>query len=210
MQKIAKHFSAVISEDAQSFKIPGRIVPKREGPLLLNEETGLSVSLGRFSLLPSWSKEKNLKYSTHNARLDTVHEKATWRDPFINQHCVVPLDAFIEAVYSGPYAGNMLAFESLDNEPLYAAAIFDKWSVLGEAPILSFAIITDEADSFVSNLGHDREPIFLSKRASLEWLFKKEKNALTVQSFLRENRAEPRLKVEIERPLKAGWEKRRQ
>ena len=78
------------------------------------------MSEKEFGLVPSWSKERKVKYSTHNARLVSTDEKSgkpvpiymkpTWREAFAGRHCLVPMDLFIEPIYTGEFAGNMVKF----------------------------------------------------------------------------------------------------
>ncbi len=72
-----------------------RIAPGRLAPVIIQNE----AKLMRFSLIPSWSKEPKVKFATHNARIETVLEKPTWRKPFEKKHCLIPIDYFIEPIY---------------------------------------------------------------------------------------------------------------
>lgn len=55
----------------------------------------------RYSLVPNWSKEAKVKFATHNARLESIDEKPTWKTVFSEQHCLVPLTDFIEPILPG-------------------------------------------------------------------------------------------------------------
>jgi putative SOS response-associated peptidase YedK len=166
-----------------------------------------------FSLIPSWSKERKVKFATHNARLLSedgkawIFDKATWKKPFASKHCVIPISQFVEPIYLGQYAGNMVRFGGAD--PLFAAGIFDEWinKETGEV-IESFSILTDDPVPFIKHAGHDRTPVFINAKAAVTWLTLKDTPAEMVQ-FLRTNRLEPKeWLVEIDRPMRPGWEKR--
>ncbi len=180
-----------------------RVVPYRSAPVFAQDK----VHLMQYSLIPAWSKERKLKFATFNCRLDGASNKPTWKKPFLNHHCVVPLNAFVEPVYTGDYAGNMMAFES--NELLLAAGIFDTWTdrTTGEV-IESFAVMTSDPCDFVKGVGHDRQPIFLSKESAKKWLELQAAAPETVE-FLMTEALTPQLSVSVDRPMKAGWEKRR-
>lgn len=168
--------------------------------------TAGQVRLMKYSLLPAWSKEPKVKFATHNARLETVLEKPTWRKPFAQNHCIVPMSSFIEPIYEGELAGNMVAFSS-DNL-LCAAGIYDTWVNRASGEVVeSFAVITSEPCEFVRKAGHDRQPIFLNKSDALEWTSLKGSSTSMV-NFLKERAVVPDLTTSVERPLKAGWEKR--
>src|SRR5262245_13765023 len=83
------------------------MVPHNFAPVF----TSVTLKLMKFSLLPAWSREPKVKFATHNARLETVAEKPTWKQPFLRNHCVVPMTSFIEPIYDGQLAGNMVAFQ---------------------------------------------------------------------------------------------------
>lgn len=123
-----------------------------------------------FSLIPSWSKERKPKFATYNARIETVLEKPTWKESFISNHCIVPITAFREPVYEGPYSGNIVQFYRKD-EILLAAGIYNEWvnKETGEV-IPSFAIVTKEPYPFIEKAGHDRSPLFLNEETSKVWL----------------------------------------
>lgn len=180
------------------------VLPSRLGPVV----TEGKIKLMRYSLIPSWSKDPKVKFATHNARIETVANKPTWKKPFLKNHCIVPISNFIEPIYEGKLAGNMVNFNGQDL--LMAAGIFDTWVNKETGEIVeSYAIITSEPCPFVKEAGHDRQPIFLSKEAALKWMTL-EGDAQTLLHFLNQNAIVPSLTTSVNRPLKPGWEKRKQ
>jgi len=157
----------------------------------------------QFSLLPSWSKVRKPKFATYNARIESITEKPTWRGPFERNHCLVPITGFIEAVYEGPYQGNMIQFSGDQGEILWAAGIFDKWQDIQTGEFVeSFAILTDEPPKFIAEAGHDRCPIFLSNKAWNSWIFNNAQDNKQRLAILKEGRASPQFEVHVDRPLK--------
>ena len=209
LHQIGELFSANIDIAPDAFSPPVLVVPGHEAPVLMPGPERPTLTLSRYSLLPSWSKEEKLRFATHNARLDRVDTSASWKKPFLSQHCIAVLDEFIEPIYTGEYAGNMIAFHRKDDAPLLAAAIYDTWTDRVSGRIVrSFAMLTDEAEDFVQKIGHDREPLFLNTEDALRWLRSREHDAATLRMKLRHARATAELSVHVQRPLKAGWEKR--
>lgn len=104
-----------------------RILPSQLVPVIVKTKTGLKLTPMKFSLVPSWSEESKVKFATHNARIESITEKPTWRTPFKSQHCIVPMTGFFESVYEGPEAGHIIKFLPRDGKVLWAAGLFDYW-----------------------------------------------------------------------------------
>jgi putative SOS response-associated peptidase YedK len=163
-----------------------------------------------FSLTPSWSKEKRTKFATHNARLETLATKPTWRVPFETKRCVVPLTTFVEPAYENEFAGNMVGFHTPKNDVLYAAGIYDEWVDHSTGEVFeSYAIITTEPYEIVQKIGHQRSPLFLREDKLKEWMDPTPKKSSLLLQFLKLASAIPELQAEKQRPMKAGWEKRK-
>lgn len=194
-----------------SAETPTNTLPYRKSFVavaVLDSKQNLKLKKMQFSLVPSWSKEPKVKFATHNARIETVLEKPTWKKPFTGQHCLIPLTGFFESVYLGPLAGNVIEFHSEKRPLLLAAGIYDTWvsKETGEV-IESFAILTKQPDPFILENGHDRMPLFLLAGKEVEWL--KIKGGEESLQFLRSAYAKDILwNVRIFRPLKTGWEKK--
>lgn len=191
-------------------EIDERFLPSKFAPVVVKSNTELKLTGMRFSLIPSWSKEPKVKFATHNARIETVLEKPTWRKPFESQHCVVPMTGFFESVYEGEKAGNIIQFHNSEKSILLAAGIFDHWvnPKNKQDNFFSFSILTTEPTKYILENGHDRSPLFLSLADSKEWLHLTGDPKEQVQ-FLSDRTLRPDLTVTIDRPLKAGWEKRK-
>jgi putative SOS response-associated peptidase YedK len=184
------------------------ITPHRLAPVLIIEEDKVVISPMKFSLLPSWSKEPKVKFATHNARLETLAEKPTWRGPLKDKHCIILMTDFIEPIYTGNLAGNMVAFGVGEKDYLFAAGIWDEWVNKETGEITrSFSIITTEPPEFVKNTGHDRCPVFLTLTDGLAWLKERGKGA-ELTDWLGSKNNEPKLNAIKFRALKPGWEKR--
>ena len=182
-----------------------RVVPYGLAPVAV----GKKLELMQYSLVPSWSKEPKVKFATYNARLDTILEKATWKNPFVKKHCVVPISRFVEPIYTGKLAGNMVAFENKEEKLLLAAGIWDEWKDKATGRVVhSFAIVTDDPSDFVKDVGHDRQPVFLSPERAEEWLENEGEKGEELRTFLKEVAEEPHFDTAIDRPMAKGWEKR--
>ncbi len=167
----------------------------------------------KFSLLP-WAK-----FSTFNARLTDfdevkkkvipLYEKRTWKKPFENGHCLIPVSTFVEPIYIGEHKGHMVQFRQKSSDPLTAAGIWTE-SVNPETGELQegFAMLIHTADDFVWDVGHFRTPLFLQESAFDEWLQGKARHPEEWLRFLLQNRKNLDLEVSADRAMARGWEKR--
>ena len=118
----------------------------------------LEGALGRFGLVPWWTKPDAVKSSsryTYNARSETVASKPSFRDPWKRrQFCVIPALAIYEPRYD---SGKPVRWriERADREPMLLAGIWERWTpreASGEngqpdpQPVNSFAMLTINAD----------------------------------------------------------------
>lgn len=204
-QAAAKSKAAASADDS----IDQRVLPYRSAPVVVSDHGHRVLKNMSFSLVPSWSKEPKVKFATHNARLETVAEKPTWKKPFLEQRCLIPITHFIEPIYINKLAGNMVQFYSKSERVLAAAGIYDIWTNKQTGEVLeSFSILTDEPPKFVAGVGHDRCPVFLKESAFDAWLSEEKKDPKSLLALLNKNRDELDLDVKIDRPLAKGWEKR--
>ena len=122
---------------------------------------------------------------------------------------MVPLTAFIEPIYEGEYAGNMLKFELA--ECAFVPAIFDHWTdkETGEV-IYSFSILTTNPGNYVKKLVMIDPLFYITQNIkTFEYWFGTHKhNPSEFLKFLSKHE-EPLMSVSIDRPLKSGWEKER-
>ncbi len=195
-----------ISIQAQGEEVDERILPYRKAHVLTHK----GLRRMNFSLIPSWLREPKAKFATHNARVETIAEKPTWKKPLATKRCLVPLTAFIEPIYANEFAGNMVKFIPNDKAILVAAGIYDEWVNKETGEIIeSFAIITTDPYKYIAKVGHDRSPLFIGKERFKDWIAPQKLDTDYAIEYLKESKIEPNFHAEIDRPMKPGWEKRK-
>jgi len=71
--------------------------PTNFSPIVrVNEDGERVLEASHFKLIPSFVKKKNHKYSTMNARDDTLLKSRMWKPLFEKQRCIVPATGFYE------------------------------------------------------------------------------------------------------------------
>lgn len=104
----------------------------------------------RFGLVPYWASPEDAektrpKFATHNARIETVGEKPTFKHAWKNsQRCLIPVEAFYEPCWE---TGKAVRWKiSLRDGHVFAlAGIWERWFRDGNE-VLSFSMLTVNAD----------------------------------------------------------------
>jgi putative SOS response-associated peptidase YedK len=187
-----------------------RTFPHTPFPVVVKEQDQRVIKLMNYSLIPSWSKMRKPKFSTYNARLESICEKPTWKTSVVQRRCLVPLTSFFESCYEGSHAGNIVEFRAKDQKPWTVAGVTSEWLDKDTGEIVeSFAIITTQPSDYIEGVGHDRSPLFLHSDHWDDWIEAEFKNCQQATDFLQQSHAPLKdSEVIIERPLKAGWDKK--
>lgn len=143
------------------------IAPSQAVPIVRMGGAGRELLLATWGLVPHWSREPETKYSTINARAETVAEKPAFRDAFRHQRCLIPATGFYEWKRSGdhktPY--NIC----MPDHKLFAfAGLWDRWS-RGAEGFESCSIIVTKANATMQPV-HERMPVILNRAQYNSWL----------------------------------------
>ncbi|NNJ92374.1 MAG: SOS response-associated peptidase [Gammaproteobacteria bacterium] len=142
------------------------IAPGQKVPIIREGAAGHQVVFMRWGLIPHWSKESKLKYSTINARAETVDQKPVYRTPFKRSRCLVPASGFYEWKKVG--ADKQPFLIRLKSGLMAFAGLWDRWEGENEE-IDSFSIIVADANKTVLPI-HDRMPVILDRSNYDSWL----------------------------------------
>jgi putative SOS response-associated peptidase YedK len=142
--------------------------PQQEVPVIFKKDGKTIADFAFFGLLPSWSKERYLKFSTINARSEDIESKASFSKPFKTQRCILPTIGYYEWMPAGkekiPFYHQLKG-----GQPFAMACIFDVNKIAGPEPILSFSILTTKPGPTLAKI-HDRKPVILSEEEIKDWL----------------------------------------
>ena len=157
------------------------IAPGQAVPIVRQGDAGRELLPAKWGLVPHWSKEAKPKYSTINARAETVAEKPTYRDAFKRKRCLIPATGFYEWKREGdkktPYhirmkGGELFAF----------AGLWDHWDKEGKG-FDSCSIIVTAANAAMRPI-HDRMPVILDPAQYNSWLNPAHFNRARLESLL--------------------------
>ncbi len=128
----------------------------------------------RWGLVPFWAKTPSGAAKLINARLETAHEKPSFREAFAKRRCLLPADGYYEWMgekgakqpyFIRPVSGGSLAMAGLYEfwrDPTRDRDDPSAW--LGTCTIL-----TTSASDVVGHI-HDRQPLFVAPDAYTAWL----------------------------------------
>jgi putative SOS response-associated peptidase YedK len=159
--------------------------PANYVPVVRQAEDGaLDLVRLQWWLLPYWSKEPRIKFSTFNARVETVATAASFREPLKRRRCIIPAMGWYE--WQELPSGNLPWYLYDPKGGLLAlAGLWDRWQGGAEA-IESCSIIVGPANDRFGKI-HDRMPFVLPQDRAEQWLDRKLTDAGTAMELLQPN-----------------------
>jgi putative SOS response-associated peptidase YedK len=149
------------------------IAPARDVPVIRMVDGEREGVMMRWGLIPPFLKGESPKYSTINARIETMEASPAYRDPWKNgQRCVVPADGFYE--WHQPVGRPKQPwFVGLANKEIMPfAGLWDRSKRSDGVLIESFTIITLPANDFMAKIDNEekRMPAILRPEQVETWL----------------------------------------
>jgi putative SOS response-associated peptidase YedK len=148
------------------------VAPQTFQPIVrLNRDSGQrEIALLRWGLVPYWSKDAKIGYSTINAKAETITTAPAFRDAIKRRRCLIPADAFYEWQKLDSRTKQPFAIALDKGGPYAFAGVWEKWQdPTTREPLETFTVITTEANELVKPL-HDRMPVILEPRDYERWL----------------------------------------
>jgi putative SOS response-associated peptidase YedK len=142
------------------------ISPTQNVPAILNESRD-ELSMIRWGLLPSWSKDEKPKINCINAKCETIAEKPLFKSLLKTKRCLILADSFYEwkKTEEGKHPYRIM----LKSEDIFAfAGLWDVWEREGKR-IVSCVILTTTPNDLCSEI-HDRMPVILKESDEEAWL----------------------------------------
>jgi putative SOS response-associated peptidase YedK len=154
-----------------TFTASYNIAPSQQVPIVYYDETTSKArcQLMTWGLVPSWSKEHTSKYSTINARIETVTSKPSFRRLVGRQNCIIPTNGFYE--WKAIEQEKHPMFIGFKNAPLFGlAGLWDEWhdKISGEV-LQTFTIITLPSSGPVEAI-HNRMPAIVMPDNAMTWI----------------------------------------
>lgn len=165
----AKELAAVFEAEITDPFEPQEIYnPKALVPVAVHSRKNdrREIRLFRWGLIPHWAKEEAIGNKLYNARAETLYEKPSFRDSFVQRRCIIPATGF----YEWNAENKTLHIVTHVNTPIMAfAGLWDRWKRPNGQIIVSCTIITTAASSVIAPI-HHRMPVILDQEAVGNWL----------------------------------------
>ncbi|CAH1671475.1 SOS response-associated peptidase [Chelatococcus asaccharovorans] len=128
------------------------------------------LGLLRWGLIPSWSQGQTGGRRPINAKAETVHSLASFRQAFAHRRCLVPVDGFFEwQALSGARARQPYVIAMRHAAPFALAGIWENWRHPTHGWVRTFCILTTQANACLKAI-HDRMPVIIGPDGYDRWL----------------------------------------
>ena len=150
------------------FKPNFNMSPTHDAPIVRDVDGTRSIDTMNWGLIPEWSPEFKMKFSTINARSEEVFGKPMYKKHILSRRCIVPLSGFFEWKREGDSKRPFKIF--LKDSPIMSVAgVWTAWRAGTPEERRSFSILTTAANDFMANI-HDRMPVILDQSQLEDWL----------------------------------------
>src|SRR5262245_45189578 len=142
------------------------IAPTQKLPVIVRNSPN-AMALMQWGLIPWWSKEPQVSYSTINARAENLLKSSVYKKPFQRQRCLVPASGFYE--WQQTSGGKQPYYIHVQDNDLFAfAGLYDIWRDKHGQELHSYTIITTTPNDLVAPI-HNRMPVSLHRDAEAAW-----------------------------------------
>ena len=154
--------------DEEYYKESYNIAPTHNIVSIINDGTKNRMGYLKWGLVPSWAKDEKMASKMINARSETVDEKPSFKKPFYQRRCIIPMDSFYEWKRDGKVKTPM-RIKMKDDSLFAVAGLWDTWKTPSGEAIHTCTILTTEPNELMADI-HDRMPVILPKEKRSIWL----------------------------------------
>lgn len=113
-----------------------------------------TLTLQKWGLIPSWSKDPSIASSLINARAETLYEKPSFRTAFKRRRCLIPATGFYEWGKGEGKTKQPYYIHLADNQIFAFAGLWETWHSPDSDMIETCTIITTEPNDLIRRLHH--------------------------------------------------------
>lgn len=167
--------------DVPDFDASYNIAPTDPIIAVTAEEGRRAAGLYRWGLVPFWAKEIG-RFSTINARAETLTQKPAFRTPFKKRRCLVPANGYYEW-QPRPGGKQPYYIHAADDGLLAFAGLWDSWRSPGGETVNSATIVVTGANTDTRAI-HDRMPVILARKDWGTWLDRNNNDTKALSTLL--------------------------
>lgn len=168
--------------------------PTRQAPLQVPivriRDGRRELAFVQWSLLPFWSRERFPRYSTFNARIETVATAKSFREPFRYRRCILPASGFYEWQEVGGSRKQPWFIHDAAGRLLGFAGLWERWRGAGDEIVESCTVIVCPPDDCLTEV-HDRMPVILAPDLYDDWLDPENDDPARLMQLLQANPGVP-------------------
>lgn len=143
------------------------------------------LTMLRWGLIPSWSKDPRIGNRMINARGETVADKPSFRSTFKHRRCLILSDGYYEWQSRGRQSPKQpYLIQMRDQQPFAMAGIWETWNDPNGTSVGTCSIITTQANDLTQTV-HDRMPVILEPSSYHDWLESPPENRALLEALLR-------------------------
>lgn len=142
-------------------------------PVITNLQPDI-IKLYHWGLIPFWAKDDKIKKNTLNARIETIHEKPSFRN-VVNKRCLIIADGFFEWQWMDEKGRQKQKYElTFPSDEVFAfAGLWSEWVDKSTGEIrYTYTIITTEANELMSKIHNSKKrmPVIVERESEQSWL----------------------------------------
>jgi putative SOS response-associated peptidase YedK len=142
------------------------------------------VSMYKWGLIPSWSKDPAIGERMINARAESLAEKPSFRNAYRRRRCLILADGFYEWKQNpGIKSKQPVIIRLINNQPFAFAGLWELWIAPDGSEIRSCTIITTQPNSLVGTI-HNRMPVILPPEKYKQWISPEDQPANQLNNLL--------------------------
>jgi putative SOS response-associated peptidase YedK len=172
-QEVQNRFNAKVKDETifEPAIYNGFQFPKT--PVITNNKPN-EIQLFNWGLIPFWAKDNSIRKNTLNAKMETIHEKPSFRN-VVNNRCLIIADGFYEWQWLDEKGKQKQKFILTlpDNELFAFAGLWSEWFDKSTGELInSYSILTTEANELMSKIHNTKErmPVIVSAENEQNWL----------------------------------------
>ncbi|MFC0238014.1 SOS response-associated peptidase [Fictibacillus phosphorivorans] len=149
------------------------IAPSQQVLSIIKASSGNRAGYMKWGLVPSWANDPKIGNKLMNARSETVSEKPSFKNSFVQKRCLIPASGFYEwVIEEGVSKKQPYKFTLRDKKPFAFAGIWSRWTgeVDGQQEERITCSILTKASNDSMEKYHHRMPVMLEPNVGEKWL----------------------------------------